>query len=137
MTIMTILIIVMQYTLMPPYFKPIIAENPELFKLSESDSLLKLVLKVYRFSFWLIIGSLYVMVAITLTQMAEVKDEIDKSKEQQECERWNNIFAKLGKISKAIRPKEEAPPKQVVKKTVSRKPKPGCFYSIGFDMSIL
>ena len=128
------LLSVIEYTFIPPYFERIVAENPEVFELAQSDSTLELVLELYRFSWCLIIVSLLIITASTLIQMHKVGEENHmKLRERHEREIWNEIFAKLIKICKAIRPKE-APSKQVAKKTVSRKPSSSSGWFKSFDM---
>ena len=101
--------------------------SPELFEFTGSDSLLQLMLELYRIIWSPIMYTLLVVLAVTIIEFVECrKIEFIEFKEN---ERWNSLFAKLERISKAIGPNEEKrreeakeAPKQEGEKKVSKKP---------------
>ena len=120
---------------MSPSSELIAAENPEIFGLTGSDSLLQLVLELYRFIWSPFVYILLVVSAVTIVHHIESR-EIEQV-EGKENKRWTTLFSKLQRISKAIQPKEAAP-KQEDKKKVNRKPSPNAswFHSFSFNLSI-
>lgn len=92
-------------------------EDFKYFKLKGSDSPFQLLLKLYRHMFPPVLSMCFLIFAVKFIEIIEgFRDrwysyffqEYFRRNREGESSRWNQIFAKLQRISKAIKPKEEA-----------------------------
>ena len=134
-----------KYMFMSSSSELIATKNPELFELTGSDSLFQLILKLYRIIWSPIMYTLLVVSAIKLIECVEGRKV--EFIEFQENKRWNSLFAKLERMSKAIGLKEEkrreeakeAPKQEGDEKKVNWKPSSSIswIHSISFNRRIL
>ena len=114
-------------------------KTPELFQHTGSDSLLQLVLKLYGIIGSPIMYSLLVVLAVKIVECIE-SSEMEPIGAQKY--KFDLLFKKLERISKGIRPKEEAkeaPKQEDEKKKVTGKPSPSTswIHSTSFNLLIL
>ena len=110
------------------------ANNPELFELTESDSLFQLVLKLYWIIWCPILCTLQVVLAVKIIECIE--DNRSDSIETQQNKRWDSLFSKLERISKAIGSQVETASKKVhERKQVNKKPSRGTNYKFNLFFS--